>query len=128
MTPRRTPRRRKPARPPMSSHDMQVLGTQLAALTAIIVVALKQAGVPIHDALQSTILSLLVTAWGIVTTIYSIRHRTIDPPEPRPASRHRAPRTRPTPPMINGSGPRLSGSIEDGDTGDIPRIDQPNHA
>lgn len=131
MTTRQPPHRKTPPRPPMSSNDMQVLGTQFAALTAILVVALREAGVPINDAQQSTILSLLVTVWGIITTIYTIRHRIIDPPATRTPSRHRAPKPRPIPasPMtLNGKVPLTKVDTQDGDTGEIPQVDAPYRA
>lgn len=114
-------------RPPMTSQDLQVLGNQLAAVVVVCVVALKTAGVPITDEAENTILTAAMTLWGLVTTIYTLRHRAVT--TARPASRHRV-----TPaagrPTLGGTIniPRPVSSLDSGadsDTGDIPRVDQP---
>lgn len=83
----------QPDTTPPGEAGIQRLGHQVASLAGVAVVALVEFGVPLTPGQQSSILSLIVTGWAIVSTIYGIRHRITNPtPTALPPPRHRAKR------------------------------------
>ena len=69
---------------PSQDGDIQRLGHQVASFAGVLVVAVVEFGIPLTPGQQSSILSIIVAGWALVSTLYGIRHRVVTriPPQP----------------------------------------------